>query len=116
MHAYSPDLRQRIVDAVAAGESKSAVARRFGVHRETVRRYVARQATTGGFAPRPVPGAVPRIPAARLPVLVRQLAADPDATVEAHRERWEREQGQAVSWATMRRAIVRTDWTRKKSR
>jgi len=116
MNAYSPDLRQRIVDAVAAGESKSAAARRFGVHRETVRRYVAQQATTGSLAPRTAPGAAPHIPDTRLPVLVCQLAAAPDATVEEHRGRWEREQGQGVSWATMRRAIVRTGWTRKKRR
>ena len=116
MRAYSPDLRQRIVEAVAAGDSPSTVAVRFCVHRETVRRYVRRHAATGTLAPSVAPGGVRHIPVAAHPALLAQLAAWPDATLDAHRERWAREQGVAVSRATIQRAVARVGWTRKKRR
>ena len=43
MASYSVDLRERIVKAhVEEGQNKSAVARRFGVSRWSVARYVKR--------------------------------------------------------------------------
>jgi transposase len=115
MKPYSPDLRRRIVDAVAAGESKSAVARRFCVERSTVRRYVQQWGRTGSLAAKPIPGDTPAIAPAQYPALLAQLAALPDATLEAHCDRWEREQGVRVSISTMSRAQRRAGWTRKKS-
>jgi len=41
MKAYSVDLRERIVGALAAGATQAAVARTFGVGRATVQRYLA---------------------------------------------------------------------------
>jgi len=48
----SLDLRQRIVAAVHAGESKAAVARRFDVCRRTVTNY-ARLEAAGALEPKP---------------------------------------------------------------
>jgi transposase-like protein len=39
MRAYSMDLREKIVESVKKGVPKSETARRFGVHRATVKRY-----------------------------------------------------------------------------
>ena len=39
MSAYSLDLREKIVESVKKGVSKAETARRFGVHRATVKRY-----------------------------------------------------------------------------
>ncbi|MBX6764873.1 MAG: helix-turn-helix domain-containing protein [Rubrobacteraceae bacterium] len=39
MSAYSLDLREKIVESVNKGVSKAETARRFGVHRATVKRY-----------------------------------------------------------------------------
>jgi transposase len=116
MKAYSVDLRQRILAAVQAGEAKSAVARRFCVERSTVRRYLSQWERTGSLAAKPIPGATPAIPPADDPILLAQLRALPDATLEAHCDQWEREQGVRVSISTMSRAQRRVGWTRKKSR
>lgn len=115
MKAYSPDLRQRIVAAVHAGDPKAAVARRFCVERSTVRRYVRQWERTGSLAAKPIPGATPAIAPAQYPALLAQLHALPDATLEAHCDRWAREQGVRVSISTMSRAQRRAGWTRKKS-
>lgn len=114
MRAYSTDLRQRIVAAVQAGEPKAAVARRFCVERSTVRRYVQRWERIGSLAPTPIPGDAPAIVPTQYPALLVQLAPLPDATLEGHCERWEREQGVRVSISTMSRAQRRAGWTRKK--
>jgi transposase len=42
MKAYSMDLREKIVESVKKGVPKSEAARRFGVHRATVKRYCKR--------------------------------------------------------------------------
>ncbi len=45
-----------------------------------------------------------------------QLEAYPEATLEDHRELWERGDGARVSVATMSRAIRRLGWTYKQRR
>ncbi len=48
--------------------------------------------------------------------LWRQLEARPEATLEEHRQLWERERGVRVSVATMSRAIRRLGWTYEQRR
>src|SRR5688572_12922673 len=114
MRAYSLDLRERIVRAVAAGTPQSAVARTFGVGRATVQRYVYRQRDTGSLAPQPKPGRPATIGEARRAALAAQLAAAPDATLAEHCATWDREQGARVSPSAMHRALARLGVTRKK--
>jgi transposase len=114
MRAYSLDLRERIVRAVAAGRPQSEVARTFRVGRATVRRYLELERATGSLAPRPIPGRPAAIGAAQGPALRAQLGDAPDATLEEHRERWAREMGVRVSVSAMHRAIARLGFTRKK--
>ncbi len=116
MRAYSLDLRERIVAAVDAGQPKSAVARLLGVGRATVDRYVRQQRATGDLRPQPIPGARPLIGTAQHAALVAQLEAVPDATLAEHCATWEQTQGVRVSIDTMRRAIARVKWRRKKRR
>jgi transposase len=114
MKAYSPDLRQRILAAVQAGDSKSAVARRFCVERSTVHRYLRQWERTGSLAPRPIPGDTPAIAPAQYPALLAQLRAMPDATLAEHCGQWEQAHGVRLSVSTMSRAQRRAGWTRKK--
>ena len=116
MDAYSLDLRDRIVRAVAAGQPKAAVARVFQVSRSTVKRYTARHRATGSLAPTRQTRQQPRITPAAHPALLAQLAAQPDATLAEHCERWAESQGVRVSVPTMWRAIARLGWTPKKRR
>jgi transposase len=115
MKAYSLDLRERIVRAVAAGTSPREAATRFDVSRRTVSRYLRQQRQTGDLAPRHASGRPPTIAAAQAAVLRAQVTAAPDATLAEHWVRGEREQGVRVSVATMARAIRACAITVKKS-
>ena len=115
MKAYSLDLRERVVRAVAAGTPRAVAARAFGVGLATVERYVRRH-RAGELAPRSSPGRPARIGPDAEPALRAQLAAAPDASLAEHVERFAAERGVRVSVATMHRAIARLGWTRKKSR
>ncbi len=114
MRAYSVDLRERIVAAVSRGQPKSVVAQQFGVGRATVARYVRQHQTTGDLRPKPIPGAQPLIGTDQHAALTAQLAAHPDSTLAEHCTTWEQTQGVWVSIDTMRRAIARVHWRRKK--
>jgi transposase len=116
MKAYSLDLRSKILAAVDAGDPKAAVARRFGVDRATVKRYIVLRRATGGIAPRPRPGKRSRLSREYDPALWSQLEAHPDAILADHCRLWAEQQGMTVSQATLCRAIRRLGWTRKKRR
>ena len=116
MSAYSVDLRERIVRAVADGVPRSVAARTFGVARASVQRYVGQHGAAGGLAPRTAPGPAHKIGPGAAASLRAQVAAAPDATLAEHAERWEREQGERLSASTVHRALVRLAITRKKRR
>ena len=116
MRAYSTDLKERLVRAVAAGQPMREAARRFNVAVTTVKRAVVRQRDTGSLERRPIPGCPRRIGAEREAVLRARLAAAPDATVLEHCAWWAAHHGQQLSEATMWRAMRRLGWTHKKSR
>ena len=116
MRAYSTDLRERIVRAVASGRTQREAARLFGVAPITVYRYVRRQEQVGNVAPKAIPGGPRRISGEQEAALRAQLAAEPAATLAEYCAWWEATQGVGVSVATMWRTIRRLGWTRKKRR
>jgi transposase len=115
MKAYSLDLRQRVIDLVLSGMSYRQVADLLAVSHATVKRYVRAYRRDGDLSPRPRPGRVSVAGAALDAGLGPQLDTYPDATLAEHCRHWEAATGQCVSISTMRRAICRADWTRKKS-
>lgn len=116
MRAYSIDLRERIVRAVDGGMSKAEAARVYDVGLSTVKRYVKQRAEQGHLRPKPLPGRAREIGAGDEAALRAQVAADPDATLDAHRRRWAEAGGAAVSRATMGRALARLGLPLNKSR
>jgi transposase len=116
MRAYSTDLKERLVRAVADGQPLREAARRFGVAVTTVKRAVVQQRETGSLARKPIPGCPRRISHEQEAILQARLEAAPDATVLEHCAWWLEHQGQALSEATMWRAMRRLGWTHKKSR
>ena len=114
MRAYSTDLKERLVRAVADGLPLREAARRFGVAVTTVKRAVVQQRETGALARRPIPGCPRRIGREREALLRARLEEAPDATVLEHCAWWAEHQGQQVSEATMWRAMRRLGWTHKK--
>ena len=86
MPGYSLDLRERVVKAHSEeGQNKSEVARRFGVSRWTVERYVKR-AASGTLAATPHPGNRAWLSGAQSELLKKQVEAHNDWTLEQHAE------------------------------
>ena len=81
MRAYSTDLKERLVRAVADGLPMREAARRFHVAVTTVKRAVVQQRETGSLARKPIPGYLRRIGPEREAALLGRLKAAPDATV-----------------------------------
>ena len=116
MRAYSTDLKERLVRAVADGQPMREAARRFGVAVNTVKRAVVQERATGSLERRPIPGGPRRIGPEQEAVLRARLEAASDATVLEHCAWWAEQYGQQLSEATMWRAIRRLGWTHKKNR
>jgi transposase len=114
MKAYSEDLRERVLTAVDQGMSRSEVVRLFGVSSASIKRYLKLRRERGSVAPKTIPGCPPRKISSLQEGLRPQLEAHPDATLQEHCKLWEVQTGVKVSTSTMRRAILRLRWTRKK--
>ena len=89
--AYSLDLRERVVAAVAAGESCRKVAATFRVSVASVVKWSQRFRATGSAAARPMGGQRPYALAGERDWLLGRLAEKPDVTLRAlHAELAER--------------------------
>ena len=120
MKTYSLDLRERALAAVDRGvPRKEAAVGIFGVSLATLKRWLKRREETGcSAAPSRRPGMRRRVgaDAEERRALRRQLEENPEATLEEHRQAWERERGVRVSVSTMSRAIHRLGWTYEQRR
>lgn len=112
MRAYSMDLRARVLEAAAAGDTTAELADRFAVSPAWVRRLRQRHRQTGEVAPRV--GRPPRTsePAAHLPRIRELLAATPDLTLAELRG----ELKVAVAISTLWAAVRGLGYTFKRSR
>src|SRR5262249_52194077 len=107
MRAYSTDLKERLVRAVADGLPRREAARRSNVAVTTARRAVVQQRETGSLARQPIPGYPRRSGPEREAALRARLAAAPAATVLEHGAWWAEHDRQPLSEATRWRAIRR---------
>lgn len=115
MKAYPVELRTRIVQVVARGVPRAEIGELFAVSQRTIGRYVAQERQGQPLTPKQSPGRPPAIGPDQADALQAQVAAHPEATLAEHCAMWEREQGVAVSVATMSRAIRGLAITVKKS-
>src|SRR5215210_8897321 len=116
MSAYSLDLREKIVESVKKGVSKSETARRFGVHRATVKRYCKQLDEHGTLQPRKAPGKRPKLDKKATKLLLEDLEERPWATHSQRAEFLFALSGVRVSEATVCRAVGRLRRSRKKTR
>lgn len=116
MRAYSMDLRERVLAAVARGTPRKEIVRTLSVSEPTIRRYLRLRRETGSVAPKPPPKRPFSIGqnVEHRRALWKQLEEHEDATLEKHCRLWERKRGVKVSISTMSRAIRRLGWTLKK--
>ena len=109
MGSYSLDLRQPIVKAhVEEGQNKSAVARRFGVSRWSVERYLKR-AAAGSLAATPHPGC-----SAQSEVLREQIKAHHDWSLAQHAEALTQATGVELKKSSVGNYLKRLGITHKK--
>jgi len=116
MKAYSEDLRERVVRAVARGTPRAEVAATFAVSVPTITRWLRLKRETGSVARRPVPGPAAVKTEAVMAALPERLVEHADATLDEQCSWWREVAGVQVSTATMSRALTRLGHSRKKSR
>ncbi len=114
MASYSLDLRERIVKAhLEEGQNKSAVARRFGVSRWSVERYVKRF-RAGDLAATPHPGKRQRLDAEGCEVLRRQVEVQHNWSLEQHAAALAKETGIEIKKSSVGNYLKRLGITHKK--
>jgi transposase len=114
MRAYSMDLRTKIIESVKKGVPKGETARRFGVHRATVKRYCKRLDERGTLESDKAPGKRPKLDEKASTLLVEDLRRRPWATHSQRAQFLLAVRGVRVSEATICRAIKRLSHSRKK--
>ncbi len=114
MKAYSLDFREKIVESVKKGIPKSETARRFGVHRATVKRYCKQLDERSTLEPKKPAGKRPKLDEKARKLLVEDLEERPWATHSQRARFLFAVLGVRVSEATVCRAIGRLHRSRKK--
>lgn len=114
--SYSSDLRRRISDHVAAGNSRRDAARRFGVSASCAIKLTQRIAKTGSAAPakqgRP-PGAGKLAPF--MAKIVRWVEAQPDISMAELSKKLEVETGTVAHPTSLSRALRNAGFRFKKN-
>ena len=108
------DLREKIVESVKKGVSKSETARRFGVDRATVKRYCKQLDERGTLVPRKAPGKKPKLDEKARKLLAKDLEERPWVTHSQRAEFLLAMSGVRVSEATVCRAVGKLNRSRKK--
>ncbi len=114
MKAYSLDLREKIVESVEKGIPKSETARRFGVHRATVKRYCKQLDERGTLEPKKAAGKRPKLDEKARKLLVEDLEERPWAPHSQRAQFLFAVLGVRVSEATVCRTVKRLHRSRKK--
>jgi transposase len=116
MTPYSQDLRDRIIQALTAGEATQlAIATRFCVSVSFVEKLWRRLRRSGSSAAKPHAGGKQRRLKDHADFLRCEVEKQPEATLEELRERLAAAQGPRVSSATICRELQRLQLSRKKS-
>jgi len=113
MRAYSVDLRERVVEAVKAGQSQRSVAKRYDLSRRSVRRYLQREAC-GKLAADPRPGRARALGETECEVLRRQVEAHRDWTLGRRAEELAKETGIKLKKSSVGSYLKRLGITHKK--
>lgn len=116
MKAYSLDLRQKIVDAYAAGNiSQRQLAQRFQVALSFIQKLLKRYRETGSIAPKQRTQQTPtKLNAEQLLVLEQLVEATNDATLDELRYQLEQKTGVLIGRSTLDRMLTKLNLTVKK--
>ena len=115
MRAFSLDLRQRIVDALQSGQTRTKVAERFGVSLATVDRFSKKWREQKHLLPRPIPGRPRAILGTEQEVLQTLVTTQKDVTLESLSQTLKEQTGKKVSLSALQRNLVWLGYSYKKS-
>ena len=116
MKALSLDLRQRISDALDAGQSQASVAQRFDVSRSSVERLACKKRQGHSLEPGKSPGKKPLVVQGQHEAFEQLAAARTDWTLQTLAAAWQQQAGgKALSQATVLRTLRRLGFSYKKS-
>lgn len=114
--ACSPDLRDRIANHIASGQSRCSASRHFGVSPSCAVKLAQRVAATGSAAParqgRP-PGEGKLAP--HMATLIRWVDAEPDSTMPELSARLGAATGVQAHPASLSRALLKAGYSFKKN-
>jgi transposase len=111
---YSKDLREKIVEALGRGMSKSQAASTFCLSLSSLKRYAKLAQGGRSLAPKKRPGSKPKLDERSRKLLQADLEEHPFLTLQQRCEYLRVVASVEVSRSTMCRAIKRMDSTRKK--
>ncbi len=113
---YSMDLRERISGYIAAGNSRRAAARVFGVSASTAVRLAADYRDRGVITPKRqgrVPGTAVKLKP-HIALLIEIVRAEPDITLKELAGALEEMRGVSVQLSSIHRALIRAGFSYKK--
>lgn len=113
MKAYSEDLRQKIVQSLQQGNSKSQAARLFNVSLSSVKRYARIAQRGGSLKPGKGSGRPPKVGKNEERLLQEDVRERPTATIHERRMFLENITGKALSDPTIRRLLKRMGFPQK---
>ena len=113
MKAYSEDLRQKIVQALGSGFSKSQAAHLFDVSLSSLKRYLRRVSRDESLAPKKGSGRPPKVDSNARKLLEEDVKKRPAATISERRRFLEQLTAKALSNSTVGRLLRRMGFTRK---
>jgi transposase len=117
MRPYSRDLRQKVVQAVERGMSKSQAARLFSISLSSVKRYTRLASQGGSLTPRKGGGRPPIANQTTRKLLEEDIRTRPAATVKERRHHFlQTITGKSLSEVTLRGLLKRMGFSRKKER
>jgi transposase len=115
MKAYSLDLREKVMAAVAAGkQSNRKLAEAFGISESTIEKWTRRRRETGSVAPSPHAGGTARVLAAHHAFLRAAIKAQPDISLDELGRRLATERHVRVSASMVSRELTELNLPRKK--
>lgn len=105
MRAYSLDLRQRVVDALARGQTQKAVAERFDISLSSVQRFARKWRERGDLSAKPSPGKARAVSGEQAPELQELVLSRTDWTLETLAQAWQERTGRRLSLSALQRNL-----------
>ena len=114
MKPLSPDLRQRIRDALQDGQTRTQVAQLFCVSLSIVQRIKKRWVEQQNLDPKPIPGRQRAVKEDQAAELKQIIATQNDWTLASLAQEWEQHTGKAISPSALHRNLHWLGYSYKK--